>query len=154
MLDGRKNVLGGLFNNSRLWLFIWFFSVVRAGNGHFSHWFLCSDALSTTRRLPLLSLSQSILLLRGFVFLFRCPSWAAFCFPELAAGDQRNLQPVDFIQNQGQMRQAATQSIQFVHDQTPDPTSADGSYLGGPLKRLCEYPYYRQNEPVRRLFSR
>src|SRR5213596_1424631 len=31
MLDGRKNVLGGLFNNFRLWLFIWFFSV--PGNG-------------------------------------------------------------------------------------------------------------------------
>jgi hypothetical protein len=30
----------------------------------------------------------------------------------LAAADQRDLQPVDFIQNQGQMRQAAAQSIQ------------------------------------------
>ena len=36
MLDGSKNMPGGLFNNSRLWLLIWFFSVVRAGNGHFS----------------------------------------------------------------------------------------------------------------------
>ena len=43
----------------------------------------------------------------------------------LAAGDQRDLQPIDFIQDQGQMRQAATQSIQFVHDQSPDSPSAD-----------------------------
>ena len=43
----------------------------------------------------------------------------------LAAGDQRDFQPVEFIQDQGQMRQAASQSIQFVDDQTPDSTSAD-----------------------------
>jgi len=43
----------------------------------------------------------------------------------LAAGDKRDLQPADFIQDQSQMRQAATQPVQFVHHQAPDSPATD-----------------------------